>query len=78
MFKKLIIEAIVVTAGITALRRFAPALEQKMMAKCEGMFDRMPEDSPPKRILHGIDEIREQNERILHHLEQPTTLAVAQ
>ncbi len=78
MVKKLIVGAAVIGIGVTAIRRSAPALEQKMMAKCEGMFDRMPENSPPKRMLHGIDEIRDQNERILQHLEQPTTLAVAQ
>jgi hypothetical protein len=40
------------------------------MRKCENMFDHMPEDFPLKRIMHGIEEIQEQNTRLLSRLEE--------
>jgi hypothetical protein len=77
--KKLIIGAAVFVGALAALRRFGPALEGWAMRKCEQMFDRMPADFPPKRMLHGIEEIRAQNTQILRQLEQEeqqrTTLA---
>jgi hypothetical protein len=77
--KKLIIGAAVFVGALAAVRRFGPALEGWAMSKCEQMFDRMPEDFPPKRMLHGIEEIRAQNTQILRQLEQEkqqrTTLA---
>ena len=57
-------------AALVALRRFGPTLAERVMKQCEEMFERMPDDSPPKRMLRGIDEIREQNSRILDHLGQ--------
>jgi hypothetical protein len=47
------------------------------MGKCHDMFDRMPEDFPTKRMMRGIEEIREQNARILLHLEEEPTAQVA-
>lgn len=77
--KKLIIGAALVAVAVTVVPRFARALERGAMRKCEGMFDRMPDDFPPKRMLRGIDEIRHQNARILQKLEQQQpTPAVAQ
>lgn len=68
--RKLLV-AVAVGAGILLLvRRFAPALGQRMMRKCEEMFERMPEDFPPKRMMHGIDDIREENAEILHRLRE--------
>lgn len=68
--KKLVIGSVFLAAAVFALRRFGPVLARKAMKKCEEMFDHMPEDFPPKRMMRGIDEIREQNARILHHLEE--------
>lgn len=68
--KKMIIGAAVFVAALAALRRLGPALGERAMRKCEEMFDRMPEECPPKRMLHGIEEIREQNTRILGQLEK--------
>lgn len=68
--KKVIFAGAALVAALVALRRFGPALGQRAMKKCEEMFERMPDDSPPKRMLRGIDQIREQNSRILDHLEQ--------
>ena len=40
------------------------------MGKCEEIFGQMPDDFPPKRVMCSLEEIREQNTRILRHLEQ--------
>lgn len=34
------------------------------------VFGRMPEEFPPKRMMHSLEEIREQNRRILRHFEE--------
>ncbi len=68
--KKTIIGAAVFVAALAALRRFGPALGERAMSKCQQMFERMPEEFPPKRMMRSLEEIREQNTRILHHLEE--------
>lgn len=68
--KKLIIGAAVFVAAVAALRRFRPALGNRVMRKWHEMFDRMPEAFPPKRMMRSIEEIRERNARILGHLEE--------
>jgi hypothetical protein len=68
--KRVVIGAALLVGAFAVLRRIGPALGERAMKKCEEMFDRMPEDSPPKRMMRGIDDIRDQNSRILHHLEQ--------
>jgi hypothetical protein len=76
--KKIIVGAAVFVAAMAALRHFGPALGKWAMRKCEEVFDHMPEEAPPKRMMHGIEEIREQNTRILHRLdEEGTALAAA-
>jgi hypothetical protein len=41
-----------------------------MLAACQGMFEHMPEDFPPKRMMGGIEEIRANSTRILELLEE--------
>ncbi len=68
--KKLFISAAFVAGGVYAVRRFGPSLGEFAMKHCEQMFVQMPDDFPPKRMMRGIDEIREQNTRILQQLEK--------
>lgn len=78
--KKMIIGAAAVVVALAGFRRFGPALGRRAMSKCHQMFERMPEAFPPKRMMRSIEEIREQNDRILRHLEQDhgrTTLLAA-
>lgn len=75
--KKLVIGAVGIAAAVVALRRFGPALGERAMRKCAEMFERMPEGFPPKRVMHGIEEIREQNTRILSRLENEERQPVA-
>lgn len=68
--KKVLVSAAVLLVAVVTVRRFGPALGKRAMRRCHDMFDRMPEDFPPKRMMNGIEEIREQNSRILRHLEE--------
>jgi hypothetical protein len=75
--KKVIIGAAVLVAAVAGLRRFGPALAERAMKKCQEMFDRMPEEFPPKRIVQSIEDVREQNKRILRDLDGGPALAAA-
>lgn len=63
--KKIIVVAAVSVGVLAMFQRFGPALGRIAMRKCHEMFERMPEDSPPKRTMRALDEIREQNDEIL-------------
>ena len=39
------------------------------MARCEAMFEQMPDDFPPKRMMRGIEEMRVNTARIAELLE---------
>ena len=49
-----------------AVHKMTARITREMMAN---MFERMPDDFPPKRMLRQLEEIREQNSRILQLLE---------
>ncbi len=56
-----------VVAGVAFLvRRFGP----EMGCVCERIFEKMPDDFPPKRMFLNVTAIREQNERIIELLEE--------
>jgi hypothetical protein len=58
-------------AGASALaaRALAPRLHARLMAGCERMFEQMPDDFPPKRMMRGIEETRANSARTLALLE---------
>ena len=56
----------VIVVGVLLVRRFGP----EMGKVCERMFERMPDEFPPKWMYLNIMAIREQNERIIHLLEE--------
>jgi hypothetical protein len=70
-----VISAAVIGGVVVAARVLAPKLHARMMAACKGMFERMPEDFPPKRMMGGIEEIRANTARTLELLEQRTEAA---
>lgn len=72
---KIVIGAVALVVGLTVLRRFGPALRERGLKKCHDVFARLPEDFPPKRMMRSIEEIREQNTRILRQLKQLQKLA---
>jgi len=68
--KNLLIGAAVVAVAVYTVRRMGSTLGARAMRECETMFASMPDEFPPKRMMRGIDEIREQNTLILRHLEE--------
>lgn len=59
-------------AGVLVARAVVPKLKlhERGMAACERMFQQMPEDFPPKRMMRGIEEIRANTARTLELLEE--------
>jgi hypothetical protein len=55
--------------GILILRGRMPNLHERVMAHCEGMFERMPDTLPPKKMMRGIEEIRATTAQIEQLLE---------
>jgi hypothetical protein len=58
-----------VGVGLLALRGRMPKLHERVMAHCEGMFERMPDTFPPKKMMRGVEEIRATTARIEQLLE---------
>ncbi len=56
--KRLAIAVALVSGGVVLVRGLAPKLHARMLAACKGMFEQMPDDFPPKRMMSGIEEIR--------------------
>jgi hypothetical protein len=73
--RRIAISAALIGGVVVAARVLAPKLHARMMAACEEMFEQMPEDFPPKRMMGGIEEIRENTARTLALLEQRTEAA---
>ena len=67
--RRLAIIGPLVAVGILLVRARLPRLHERLMARCEGMFERMPDTFPPKRMMSGIEEIRVTTVRILELLE---------
>ena len=71
--RRILIGATLAGFGVLIARTLAPKLKlhERLMARCEGMFEQMPDDFPPKRMMRGIDEIRANTARTLALLEEP-------
>lgn len=67
--KVTVIVTVVAGVGFLIVRARGPKLHERLMARCEGMFEQMPDDFPPKRVMRGIEEIRVNTARILELLE---------
>jgi hypothetical protein len=70
--RRIAIRAAVIGGVVLAARALAPKLHARMLAACKGMFEQMPEDFPPKRMMGGIEEIRANTARILELLDERT------
>lgn len=73
--RRLVISAAALGGVIVVARILAPKLHARMLAACHGMFEHMPEDFPPKRMMGGIDEIRANTARTLEILEARPPMA---
>ena len=73
--RRIAISVALIGGIVIAARTLTPKLHERMMAACQGMFEQMPEDFPPKRMLGGIEEIRANTARTLELLEERTVAA---
>ena len=58
-----------VGVGVLVVRARGAKLHERLMAHCEGMFERMPDAFPPKKMMRGIEDIRAKTARVLDLLE---------
>lgn len=73
--RRIAIAGAVVGVGVLVARRAAPKLHGRMLTACKEMFEQMPDDFPPKRIMGGIEEIRANTARALEILEDRPPMA---
>jgi hypothetical protein len=67
--RRIVIVGAVAGVGFLIVRAIAPKLRDRVMARCEGMFEQMPDEFPPKKMMRGIEEITSKTARILELLE---------
>jgi hypothetical protein len=73
--RRIVMAAALTGAGVLVARAVIPKLKlhERGMAGCERMFQQMPEDFPPKRMMRGIEEIRANTARTRELLEDRET-----
>ena len=67
--RRILIVGALAGVGFLIVRAIAPKLRDRLMARCEAMFEQMPDDFPPKRMMRGIEETRVNTARIAELLE---------
>ena len=65
--RRIVIFGALAGAGVVAVRRRIKVRE-RLIAHCEGMFERMPDTFPPRAMMRGIEETRANTARILELL----------
>ena len=68
--RRIVIVGSLAGVGVLIAGALGPKLHERLMARCEGMFEQMPDDFPPKRMMRGIEEIRANTARTLELLEE--------
>lgn len=70
--RRIVIAAVLAGAGVLVARSLVHKVNphERLIARCERMFEQMPDDFPPKRIMRGVEEIRANTARTLELLEQ--------
>jgi hypothetical protein len=68
--RRIVILLILLGGGFLLARKLK--VHERLMARCEAMFERMPDTFPPKRMMGGIEDIRAKTARILELLETRT------
>jgi hypothetical protein len=73
--KRILIVGAFATIAFLILRPRVSKLRERLEARCEAMFEQMPNTFPPKKMMRGIDEIQVTTGRILQLVENPTKVA---
>ena len=71
--RRIVILLALLGGGFLLARRFK--LHERLMARCEAMFEQMPDGCPPKRMMQGVEELRGNTARIVELLEARTNEA---
>ena len=56
--RRIVILGALVGAGALVLRAVGVQLHERLAARCEAMFERMPDTFPPKKMMLGIEDIQ--------------------
>jgi hypothetical protein len=72
--RRIVIVGAFVGAGMLIARARMPNLHERLMARCEAMFERMPDTFPPKKMMRDLEETRVKTGRILELLETRTAV----
>jgi hypothetical protein len=75
--RRLVIVGVLAGVGILVARVRVPKLHERLSARCDAMFQRMPDTFPPKQMMRGIEEILVKTGLILDLLETSTDEAAA-
>ena len=67
--RRILIVGALAGVGFLIVRAAAPKLHVRLMARCDAMFEQMPDNFPPKRMMRGIEEMRVNTARIAELLE---------
>jgi hypothetical protein len=70
--RRILVVGALVTVGVLVARARMPKLQERLIARCEAMFGRMPDTFPPKKMMRSVDEIGVTTTRILELLESRT------
>ena len=75
--RRILIVGVLTGVGFLIVRVIAPKLKlhERLMARCEAMFEQMPDSFPPKRMMEGVEELRGNTARIVELLEARTNEA---
>jgi hypothetical protein len=68
--RRLTTGAVLIGGVVIIARALGPKLRERLLARCERMFEQMPDDFPPKRMMRGIEETRANTARTLELLEE--------
>ncbi len=72
--RRMVIAGALLGVTVMAARTLAPRLHARMLGACQRMFEQMPDDFPPRRMLRGIEEIRANTARTLELIEERARL----
>ncbi len=68
--RRIVIGAALTGVGVLILRGLRPKLRERFREAFGRMFEQMPDDSPPKRMMQSVEQIRQKTARILELLEE--------
>ena len=75
--RRMLLGAVLASAGVLIARAVGLKLGEGFVGTGAEMFDRLPDDLPPKQVMRGVEEIRDQTGRILGVLEERATTSAS-